>query len=419
MTYKRRVSALTRNLRPEYPPLVWGKGSWVRDVQGKRFLDGAAQTFNLNLGHRHPAILSAVEKQLQKIDYASSRYGEPTMLALAEELVRAAPKGLSRVNLRMTGGSEATECAIKSVRVATGRSTIAAAHASFFGETLEAMRISGNYPESALIFPRTGAAHLRAGPCFDAWSNEDQCTGDCSEPFERLIEKSDDVAAVFVEPVNVNAGVIFPEKRCLQALRTATRRNKTALVFDEVQTTFGWTGSMTASHYFGVTPDILTAGKALAGGFPLGAALLHPRFDVLRYGEHEFTHGGTPVTCAAALATLEVLRGEGFLNKVVEKGNRFRAALDSIPISSGRIKVRAIGLVAGIDFISRRGRPQPAVAARVARECRARGLLVRVSDVGPRAAVILKPPLTTSERDLARMTDIVTDSVKGVLSLLT
>jgi 4-aminobutyrate aminotransferase-like enzyme len=221
------------------------------------------------------------------------------------------------------------------------------------------------------------------------------------------MEQGDGLAGVFLEPVNVNAGVRMPQRSCLRRLRTATRRHGAALIFDEVQTAFGWVGPTFAASRFGVAPDLMTLGKGLAAGFPLGAILLRPSYDVLGRGEHEFTNGGHPVSCAAALAAL------GVLDDLSAKGHLARLEacmgerLADLRLARGVGEVRSIGLIAGIDIVGKTGKPDPRRARRVQELCRSRGVLLRVSDIAVGHSLLVKPPLVMTESQLGRALAIV------------
>ncbi len=394
---------LSRNIRPIYPPLIKGNGVRVIDISGKVYLDFSSQTLNLNLGHRHQRIINAVKKQLERIYYTSSRFlDEPTLL-LAKKLIEISPSKLTKVNLKMTGGSEANECAIKMLRKYHNKKIIVTTYYSFFGETFETMKCSGKYFDKSFIGNKCNYVYIYPPYCFRCPYNEDlsTCSLSCVESFRRVLYFRSDIAGIIIEPINVNSGVIIPPKEYLVEIRKICDENGIGLVFDEVQTAFGWIGKIFASDYFGVTPDILTLGKGLSGGFPLGAVLFKEKYDVLEYGEHEFTYGAHPISCAASLEVINILTESGFLNNVEKKGKYLKDRLLELKEEFDVIAdVRAIGLLVGVEIADRDGSPNHAQARKIYETCLKEGLILRLSHDFNGNTLIIKPPLIVSKNEI-------------------
>jgi 4-aminobutyrate aminotransferase len=386
---------------PIAPPLVRGRGARVYDAFGKEYLDCCSQTLNLNLGQCHPEIEAAVIDQVKKLTFASSRFSSDVAERLAAKLIEVTPPALCRVNLKSTSGSCANECAIKAARKETGKKTIFSILHSHHGQTAEMMRISGKHFANSYLGAR-GAVFLPLPThCaeIDSQARGDDFIYDDLETLWSL--HSGDIAAVIVEPVLVDAGVIAPSRHYLTQLRTFCTARGVALIFDEVQTAFGWLGTLHAMEHFSMVPDIVTFGKGLGAGFPIAATLMTKKYDVLEYGEHELTYGAHPVSCAAALKMIEVIQRPGFLELV-----RTKAALIESMFSNARgrfgiiSEVRGIGFLWGVELDST-GPDRTNIARDVVARLQEDGLILRTSKVGLNSSVLqFKPPLVITEDEL-------------------
>jgi 4-aminobutyrate aminotransferase len=406
-------SVYTRNSRPVATTLLQGSGVHVYDATGKAYIDCCSQTLNLNLGQCHPEVSAAVIDQIGRLTYASSRFANEPAEQLAHTLVSITPPQLSRVNLKSTSGSSANECAIKAARKRTGKNGIFSFLHSHHGQTTEMMRVSGKHFMNAYLGPR-GAVFLPT-PAHDPHGGEGPDTGSfIEEDLETLWQlQNGDVAAVIVEPVLVDAGIVVPSKKFLTALRSFCTRRHVALIFDEVQTGFGWLGTLHAMDYFGVVPDMVSFGKSLGAGFPLAATLVTEEFDVLDYGEHELTFGAHPVSCAASLKMIEILRRPGFLEGVREKAQLIEGLLTTMHRTCPVIStIRGVGLIWGIELKTSPEVSMPTgtdVVSRLLDE----GVILRTSKVGDNSNVLqIKPPLIISEEDIA----LAFSKISGVLS---
>ena len=313
------------------------EGAWLYTADGRRYLDLIAGIGVSALGHGHPAVLRAVEEQMRRHLHVMV-YGEYVIEAqvrLAARLAEVLPAPLSRVYFT-NSGAEAIEGAIKASRKFTGRRALAAFDGAYHGDTAGALSLAGNpafrEPFEPLLEP---VLHL---PFNDIAALE---TIDSSR------------AAVFVEPVQAEAGVRIPSVEFMRALRERCARVGTLLVFDEVLTGFGRTGKLFALEHFGVVPDIVVMAKALGGGLPLGA--FAGRDDLIGTLSHDpplghiTTFGGHPLSCAAGLAALDVIVKEQLSARAAEVGDHLRqqiAALAAPEIAA----VRGIGLLIGIEF---------------------------------------------------------------------
>jgi acetylornithine/succinyldiaminopimelate/putrescine aminotransferase len=209
----------------------------------------------------------------------------------------------------------------------------------------------------------------------------------------------------------VDAGVIVLAPEFLWALRRSSDEYDVPLIFDEVQTAFGWTGRNFACEYSQVIPDALTACKGFAAGLPLAALLVRASLDVLTYGEHEITHGASPLSCAAALANLEIVSNPDLLSTVAQQGSAFRSQLrEALAILGPDLDVRGIGYISGVEF------KDANIATKVYELCLEEGLVLRRSKVGERSCVLqIKPPIITSKGSFDKAIEILARVTRTVL----
>ncbi|MDA8028641.1 MAG: acetylornithine transaminase [Nitrospiraceae bacterium] len=289
---------LVGNVRREELVFRKGRGAWLYDVEGRPYLDFLGGVAIHVLGHCHPRVTVSVQKQAQRLLHTSNLYYHEPQILLAEFLVG---KTFADKVFFANSGTEVVEAAIKLVRrygAKTGRYGIMGLEGSFHGRTLGALTLTGQKKI------REGIGPLPEG--FDWGPFND---------FEGVVRKvTPETVAIFVEPVQGEGGVIPADPAFLRDLRRFTRERDILLVFDEIQTGIGRTGTLFAYESYDVVPDILLSAKALGGGLPLGALLTTtPLAEFLPPGSHGSTFGGNPLACAAGLAVLEALYEEGYL----------------------------------------------------------------------------------------------------------
>jgi 4-aminobutyrate aminotransferase len=391
---------LCQNVQPSMRPFAEASGLRTVDVDGDEVLDFASQTLNLNLGQCHPRIVKAATEQASTLQYTSSRYLDEPTLRLAKALADVAPDGLNRVNPKVTGGSLANECAIKMARKKHDGNAIATTHGSFFGETCEMMRCSGKYFEKEFLGDGGDFVHFEA-----PYANGEQ--PDHADDFRDLLESRPDICGVLLTPIDVNAGVVAFSEEYLNDLRAACDEYDVALIFDEVQTGFGWLGDMFAAEYFDVTPDIMTVAKGLSAGFPLGAVICTTEYDVVTYGEHEFTYGAHPVSSATALETIDIVTDEMFVRDVKEKSAYLDERLARLPKEFSSVAdVRVHGLIAGVDIVEG-GEPAPQLAEAIFEDCLEGGIMFRLSGDFGGNALVIKPPATVEMDQIDEAMDVL------------
>jgi acetylornithine aminotransferase len=361
------------------PPLalVSGAGCRVTDADGRDYLDLIAGIAVSSLGHAHPAVVEAVSKQVATIAHTSNLFINSPALQLAERLAELL--GVPGVRAFLSNdGATANEAAIKTaLRARPGRRRFVAAESSFHGRTLGALALTGK----AAIREPFGPFGIDV--TFVPYGDADALASAVDET----------TAAVFLEPTLGEAGVIPPPTGYLTAARAACDGAGALLVIDEVQGGIGRTGVWFAHQHEAVVPDLVSVAKGLGGGLPVGACIaVGATAEALQRGDHGSTFGGNPVSCAAALAVIDVIEQEGLLKQVEEIGQQWMADLGALAgdVLTG---VRGRGLWIGLEL--------PGVAAAVESAARERGFLVNAT--GP-DAVRIAPPLILSADEAASFT---------------
>lgn len=310
-----------------------GSGAVVWDVEGKSYIDCLAGIAVNNVGHSHPKVVEAICSQVKKLTHTSNLYYTQEQAELAKLLVEVSPHDLV---FFCNSGAEAVEGSIKLARKYTGKGEIIVMENSFHGRTMTALAATGQKKYQKGFGPLApGFKHVPYGDV-DAVKNS----------------ISPDTAAVLVEAVQGEGGVVLPPEGYLKNLKKVCHEEDILLIFDEVQTGFGRTGAMFASQTFNVVPDIAALAKGIAGGFPMGAVIASREVGTaFQPGDHAATFGGGPLACAAAKASLNVILDEDLLSKTKENGSYFKSKLEHLRDRYGIIKeVRGVGLMLGIEM---------------------------------------------------------------------
>jgi acetylornithine aminotransferase len=350
--------------------LVRGEGAVVVDEDGREYVDLLAGIAVNALGHAHPAVVTAVSRQIATLGHVSNFYATGPTVSLAERLLALA--GVAGRVYFCNSGAEANEAAFKLSR-RTGRTHVVAAAGAFHGRTMGALALTGQPAKADPFRPLPGdVTHVPYG---DAAALAAAVT--------------DATAMVILEPVQGESGVVVPPAGYLAAARAVTAEHGALLCLDEVQTGVGRTGHWFAHQAEGVTPDVMTLAKGLGGGLPLGAcAAFGDAAALLGPGAHGSTFGGNPVSCAAALAVLDTIEADGLLDHAKRIGERLRAGVEAAghPLVAG---VRGAGLLLGVALRS-------PVAAAAADALRAAGFLTNA--VQPDTLRLAPPLVLTAEQ---------------------
>ena len=374
MTWMERDREVLASVLPRVHDVVAerGEGTWIIDVDGRRWLDLTSGIGVTSTGHCHPLIVAAVEHQARKLMHTSVVTHNTPTIRLAERLREMVPYIDDAQVFFCNSGAEAVDGALKLSRRVTGRSGIVAFRRAFHGRTMGATSLTTAKP-----LYQQGYAPLLAGVRTVEWGS--------------IPDDATDVGCVIVEPVLGEGGYVLPDPAWLRALRAWCSDNGVLLVFDEVQSGMGRTGHWFAAETYGVAPDVLLFAKGVASGLPLGGIIASRAvMGGWPTGAHGTTFGGNPVACAAALATIEVL--EPLLERSRDLGARALDVLRAAPNTAVR-DVRGVGLMLAVELDSRNA--AEAVQAR----CFDEGMLVLTC--GPESNVLrLIPPLTITDVEL-------------------
>jgi 4-aminobutyrate aminotransferase len=391
---------------PSYPrdyPFVMshGRGTEVWDVDGNRFLDFAAGIAVCATGHANPEVVKAVQKAAGEFLHISSDYWHERMTALSERLAALAPMGEPAMVFLCQSGTESVEGAIKLARYVSGRPRYIGFLGGFHGRTMGSLSFtSSKYTQQKGFAPSMpGVTHVPyPNPYRPLFVGADQ--GKAVLDYIRLLfERSvppSEVAAVLIEPLQGEGGYLVPPPGVLAGLRELCDQHGILLIFDEVQSGIGRTGKMFASEHDGVRPDIMTLAKGLGSGLPIGAVVAKKRImQQWQRGAHGNTYGGNPVSCAAALATLDLVSRE-YQQNAARVGQHFMNRLRELARDYACIgEVRGRGLMIGMELIESDAERTPAKALCDAVVTRAfyNGLLLLSCGV---STIRFMPPLSTT-----------------------
>ena len=381
-----------------YPLAVkQGRGMAVEDVDGNLFLDFTAGIAVSSTGHSHPRVLAAVEEQARRFfHYCGSDFYYEPMAGLAEKLAKLAPGASEKKVFFTNSGTEAIEAAIKLARYETRRTHLIAFIGAFHGRTLGSLSLTASRATHRAHFgPLLPGVHHVPYGMEGLEAIEKNIFGHEAAP--------DEVAAIFVEPIQGEGGYIVPPPEFLPALAALCRRHGILLVADEIQSGFGRTGKMFACEYWKLEPDILCVAKGIASGLPLGAMIARSDISTWKHGNHGSTFGGNPVACAAALATIELIEN-GLMKNAADAGAYLKEKLARLKSSRAAITdVRGMGLMVGVEFASAEERE------RVVRASFEKGLLL----LGCGERVIrFCPPLIVNKPEIDTAVEIFSSVVK-------
>ncbi len=404
-----------------------GVGSWIETIDGERYLDYTCGIGVTNTGHAHPRVAAAIAEQASKIIHAQQNilYHKPG-LELHARLPRTFPglaDGEEAGLFLSNSGAEAVEAAVKLAKVATRRPAVVAFRGGFHGRTHGTMALTSSALKNRAHFePLMGGVHFAPYPyplrnptgrteaASLAWTMDQ-----IDELFATLVAP-DDVAAFLVEPVLGEGGYVIPPDGFLPALRVVADRHGILLIVDEVQSGFGRTGRMWATEWSGARPDIVVMAKGIASGMPLSGIMartgLLARFAP---GSHGGTYGGNAVSCAAALATIEVVESEGLISNAQRMGDRLLAGLRAACAGRASVaEVRGRGLMIGIEFADPESlTPRPDLARGLLNAALSRRLILLTCGTWGQVVRVI-PPLVTTEDEVDLAVRLIGESLDEV-----
>lgn len=411
--------------RIPYFPLVVrrGRGAIVEDVDGNKYIDFLASAASLNTGHAHPKIVEAVKRQADEcLNYTPVYAYHPPATELAEKLVEITPVPAPKKVSYGQSGSDANDGGIKLVRRYTGRQKLISFLRSYHGSTYGAISLSAVSLNMVRglgpVVP--GVVHVPFADCYRCpfGLKYESCGLHCVDYVESLFSSSlppDEVAGLFIEPIQGDAGIVIPPDGYLPALKNLCEKYGIMFVAEEVQTGFGRTGRMFACEHWGIEPDVILLGKAIAAGMPISAIVAKQELmDAWEAPAHLFTNSGNAVCCAAALANIQVIQEENLTGRASHLGemamSRFREMMERYELIGD---VRGKGLMIGVDLVKDRETRERArdEAAKVCMRCYQKGLILSFFSS---SVLRIAPPLVITEDELERALDIIEDSIREV-----
>jgi len=312
-----------------------GKGALVWDITGTQYIDCTGSYGVAIVGHCHPKVVAAVQKQVETLIACHASFYNDTRSELLQKLISIAPKGLDRVFLS-SSGAESVECALKLARKKSGKTEIISMMGAFHGKTMGALSATWKKKYRGPFMPLVpGFKHVPANN------------------LEKVKEAiTDKTAAIIVEPIRGEGGILMNSDNFLPGLREICDDKNVLLIFDEVQTGFGRTGKTFACEHYNVVPDIMCLAKSVAGGLPMAATFAKEEvMAAFKKGEHSSTFSGNPLVCAAASAAIDVLKEEKLAERAATLGNYFKGKLEELAEKHKIIReVRGLGLMIGVEM---------------------------------------------------------------------
>jgi 4-aminobutyrate aminotransferase len=424
------VAADDRLVSPSYTrsyPMVAkrGRGVRVEDVDGNVFLDFAAGIAVTSTGHCHPEVVAAIQKQAAELIHMSGTdFYYEHMITMAERLSAVAPMPGPHRFYFGNSGAEAVECALKIARYHTQRQNVIAFFGAFHGRTMGALSLTASKPQQKRRFSPMlpGVTHVRFPYTYRGCSGGPQaeeafalgCARYIEEKLFHTILAPEEVAAIFVEPIQGEGGYVVAPTIFMQELRSICDKYGILLVVDEVQCGAGRTGKWWAVEHTGVQPDIVCIAKGIASGMPLGICMTRAEIMDWKPGSHASTFGGNPVSIAAALATMDILEREGIANAAAI-GNKVLARLQDWPKRFPIVgEVRGRGLMIGIEIVKDQATREVAGSWRdaIVEAAFERGLLILGCG---ETSIRLAPPLIVNEYEADIALDILEECIALVV----
>ncbi len=401
-----------------------GNGCYLTDVNGEKYLDFVQGIAVNALGHNFPTVVKAIQEQAGNLINASfNLVNYESTLTLAKKLAGMTPEGLTSIFFT-NGGAEATDSALKLAMSYSKRSAVIAFMGSFHGRTVGATSITGSNSKYRKHYtPLMGSVYFAPYPgkdlCPEGYDEDQRAEYSLFELNKLLkyIVSPEDVACIYMEPLMGEGGYVVPPKKFVQSVRKICDKYGILLIFDEIQSGFGRTGKMWAGQLHDVVPDIMTVGKAIAGGLPMSAVISRPEIMAeWPAGTHGTTFGGNPVAAAAACAVLKEFEDGSLIKNVNIMGSYLKEKLEALKEKYPCISdVRGAGLMVAIEFSHEDGTPAPDIWAKVKAGCLSRHMLTLncgVNGNGMRFAT----PLNVKKEELDEGISILEEAVKELYS---
>jgi adenosylmethionine-8-amino-7-oxononanoate aminotransferase len=421
-------------------PLIFekAKGLYYWDIDGKRYFDAIGGIFVAVLGHRHPRVMEAMKRQMERMTLAPPLHGiGDTTLDLVEKLGGVSPGNLSFVK-SFSGGSESIEAAMKFSRQyfkqtgQPGKYKFISLYLSYHGGTFAAMSATGSGKRKIKFEPHMAGFLKVVSPIQyrDRFSSWEETNRFCARMFEDVIinEGPETVAGIILEPICNTAGIVAPTYEYFEIIRDTCNRHNVILIFDEVLTGFAKTGSMFAAQTYGITPDIICSGKGLSSGaLPMGAMIARKDMADVFYGavedEIQFAHGhtyaGNPLASAVGLAVIDEIIENNLCEKATKLGRYLEAKLEGLKKYGVVREVRGKGILRGVEFVRDTETMEPfpqdnKLGTVLKRTSLKQGIILRIDPDWFAVA----PPLIADEADIDEMIDLIEKSLSEALSIV-
>lgn len=394
--------------------IIDGKGSYLTGADGRQYLDFACGIATTNLGHRPDGVLAAAQAQLDKVWHAGGSFLYSSIVEAGEKIVEIAPDSVEQVFF-MNSGAESVEASIKLARKVTGRQGVITFRGGFHGRTMGSVTYTTSKAKYRQGYhPLVPSTFVVPFPHPYGWGmSQEEANAYALRELEMKFKYEvtpGEIAAFLVEPMQGEGGYYPASHEFLAALRSIADDNGILLIIDEVQTGFGRTGDWFTSQVYGIDPDVLVMGKAIANGLPLsGVGASKELFSKWEPGSHGTTFGGNPVSCAAAAAVVDGLRE--VIPTVAAKSEHAFDRWNMLKSEHSTIgDVRGLGLMIGIELVDEHGRPDPKAFPAISRAAFDAGMLIL--NCGPDGNIIrFIPPLTVSTEELDKGIDILGDAI--------
>ncbi len=427
---KRVLAGDEKYISPSYTrsyPMVakTGRGIVVTDVDGNEFYDFSAGIAVTSTGHCHPDVVAAIQKQAGELIHMSGTdFYYESMITLSERLSKIAPMPGPHRFYFGNSGAEAVESALKLARYRTKRQQVIAFFGAFHGRTMGALSLTGSKPQQKRRFSPMvpGVTHIRYPDVYRGCSGGPQdaeafalgCATFIEEKLFKTILAPEEVAAIFVEPVQGEGGYVVAPTIFMKELRRICDKHGILLVADEVQSGIGRTGKWWAMQHTGVHPDIVCMAKGIASGMPLGIMMSKAELMDWVPGSHASTFGGNPVCIAASLATLDVIEREGLLKNSAEVGNHMVSRMKDWPKKYKNVgDVRGLGLMIGVEMVKDQKTKEyaPELRDRVVEKAFEKGVLFL--GCGP-STIRIAPPLVVTKEQADVAVDVLEACIAGI-----
>jgi len=380
------------------------KGSHVYDIEGKEYLDFFGGIVTISVGHCNEKVTTAIQQQTNKLQHISTLYPNEPQVRLAEKLAQITPGRLQK-SFFTNSGTEANETAILLAQLHTKRQDVVALRHSYSGRSHLAMSLTAHSTWRLMPTPVAGIHHIPNAYCYRCpfGLTYPSCDLKCAKDMEEAIQTqtSGRIAAFLAEPIQGIGGFITPPKEYFQEIVSIVRKYGGLFICDEVQTGWGRTGGkMFGIEHWGVEPDIMTFAKGMANGVPIGATVAAPEIADSMKGMTISTFGGNPVTCTAALATIEVIEEENLVENARIMGQRLREGLEGLKKKYPVIgDVRGMGLMQALELVGENKKPDPEAVKRLFERTKANGLLIGKGGLWGNV-IRITPPLSVSKEQV-------------------